>query len=94
MLLLRRGQFVKAKPYFEKAIERMTRRNPNPYNSEAYYNLGLAQLYLGEEEEAYDSFFKATWSNEQQEMAYYYLAVLDARKNRFVHALDMIERVW
>ena len=92
MLLLRRGQFVKAKPYFEKAIERMTRRNPNPYNSEAYYNLGLAQLYLGEEEEAYDSFFKATWSNEQQEMAYYYLAALDARKNRFVHALDMIER--
>ncbi len=92
MLLLRRGRFAQAKPYFEKAIERMTRRNPNPYNSEAYYNLGLAQLYLEEEEAAYDSFFKATWSNEQQEMAYYYLAVLDARQARFNHALDMIER--
>ena len=60
--------------------------------SNTYYNLGLAQLYLEEEEAAYDSFFKATWSNEQQEMAYYYLAVLDARQARFDHALDMIER--
>lgn len=92
LLLLRRGRFAQAKPYFEKAIERMTRRNPNPYNSEAYYNLGLAQLYLGEEEEAYDSFYKAAWSNEQQEMSYYYLAVLDARRHNWEHALEMLER--
>ena len=92
MLLMRRGDFTGAKKHFKKALERITKRNLNPYNSEACYNLGLVQLYLGEEQEAYDHFYKATWSNEQQEMSYYYLAVLDAKNKRFVHALEMIER--
>lgn len=92
MLCMRRGNFQEAKAHFETAIARMTKRNPNPYSSEAYYNLGLVEWYLGEEEEAYDSFYKATWSNEQQEMAFYYLAALDARKENFEHALGMIEK--
>ena len=91
-LLMRRGDFVKAKEHFNIALKRMTKRNPNPYTSEAYYNLGLVQLYLGEEEEAYDAFFKATWSNEQQEMSFYYLAAMDARKGNFVHALEMVDK--
>ena len=54
--------------------------------------MGLVQLYLGEEKEAYDAFFKATWSNEQQEMSFYYLAAIDARCGRFAHALEMVEK--
>ncbi len=92
MLLLRRGAFKEAKQHFEKAIERLTKLNPNPYDSEAYYHLGLVQLHLGEVDEAYDAFFKATWTNEQQEMAYYYLAAIDCQKERFDHALIMIEK--
>lgn len=92
LLLLRRGDAAGAKPYFEAAIRRLTRRNPNPYDSEAYYGLGLAQFALGEYAAAYDSFYKATWSNAQQEMAYYYLAALDARAGRTLHALEMIDR--
>ncbi len=91
-LLMRRGDFAKAKEHFVMALKRMTKRNPNPYSSEAYYNLGLVQLYLGEEEDAYDAFFKATWSNEQQEMSFYYLAAIDAKYGRFTHALEMIEK--
>ncbi len=91
-LLLRRGDFVGAKKYCQKALERMTKHNPNPYSSEAYYNLGLAQMYLGEDVDAYDAFFKATWSNEQQEMSFYYLAVLDAKSGRYAHALEMAEK--
>lgn len=37
----KKGRFLKSKNYFEKAIATLTNRNPNPYNSEAYYNLGL-----------------------------------------------------
>ncbi len=92
LLLMRRGDFQKAGTYFEKALERMIKRNPNPYDSEAYYNLGLVKLYLEETEGAYDAFFKATWSNEQQEMSFYYLAVIDAKQGRFVHALEMVEK--
>ena len=81
-LLLRRGCICEAEGYFRKAIERLTMRNPNPYDSESYYMLGV-DLFLQERtEEAYDAFFKATWSSEQQEMAFYYLAAIDARRGR------------
>lgn len=91
-LLMRRCNFAEAKKYLEKALERMTKRNPNPYGSEAYYNLGLVKLFLGDQDGAYDDFFKATWSNEQQEMSFYYLAAIDARKGAFAHGLEMIDK--
>ena len=62
MLLMRRGLFKEAEPYFRTAIKRLTWKNPNPYNSEAYYLLGLDLCYLGREDEAYDAFYKAAWS--------------------------------
>ncbi len=91
-LLLRRGQWEKSEKYFETAIERLTERNPNPYHSEAYYLLGLALFYQGKLEKAYDCFYKATWSNEQQEMSFYYLAAISARKGKFLQAYEHIER--
>ena len=91
-LLMRRCNFTEAKKYLEKALERMTKRNPNPYSSEAYYNLGLVKLFLGDRDGAYDDFFKATWSNEQQEMAFYYLAAIDACKGDFAHGLEMVDK--
>lgn len=91
-LLLRRGQFIQAEGYFRKALERLLERNPNPYNSESYYLLGLALLYQGRNDEAYDAFYKATWTNEQQEMSFYYLAAIDAGRGCFENALEMAER--
>lgn len=38
---LRRGEFTRAETHFREAIERLTRRNPNPYDGEPWYNLGL-----------------------------------------------------
>jgi len=92
LLLMRRGCFADGENCFRKALERLTERNPNPYNSEAYYLLGLALLYQGKDGEAYDSFFKATWSNEQQEMSYYYLAAIDAKEKKFAKAYGHIEK--
>ena len=40
--LLRCGQFAKAETYFRRAIKTITSRNPNPYDGEAYYNLGIS----------------------------------------------------
>ena len=42
---LKRGEFSIAEKLFRKAIERLTRRNANPYDGEAYYNLGLCLRY-------------------------------------------------
>jgi tetratricopeptide (TPR) repeat protein len=38
---LQRGEFAAAEQYFRRAIERLTQRNANPADSEAFYNLGL-----------------------------------------------------
>lgn len=91
-LLLRRGDFENAKTYLTKALERLTWKNPNPYNSEPYYNLGLVNMFLGNDNEAFDNFYKATWTLEQQEMSWFYLAVLAAKKKDFMAALDYIDK--
>src|SRR6202789_4346052 len=39
--LLRRGEFSVAEKHFRVCIARLTTLNPNPYDGEAYYNLGL-----------------------------------------------------
>lgn len=92
MLLLRRGLLKESETYFRKALERMTWKNPNPYNSEAYYDLGLTLFGQQRYDEAYDAFFKATWSNEQQEMSFYFLAVIAARKGNYRNALELVEK--
>lgn len=91
-LLLSRGLFAESESYFRKAIERATWKNPNPYDSEAYYKLGLTLFYQGKQEEAYDAFYKATWSNEQQEMSFYYLAAIACKNKEYENALYLIDR--
>ncbi len=92
MLLMRRGQFSKAEVCFNKALERLTERNPNPYHSETYYLLGLCLFYQGREDESYDAFYKASWSGEQQEKSFYYLAAIDTGRGRIARAYEHIER--
>lgn len=91
-LLFSRGLFAESECYFRKAVARATWKNPNPYDSEAYYKLGLSLFYQERYEEAYDAFYKATWSNEQQEMSFYYLAAIACRKEEYKNALYLIER--
>ncbi len=91
-LLLSRGLFEESEVYFQKAIERATWKNPNPYDSEAYYKLGLSLFYQKKYEKAYDAFYKATWSNEQQEMSFYYLAAISCIKGEYENALYLIDR--
>lgn len=91
-LLMRRGQLTEAEACFRKAVERSTWKNPNPYNSEPYYNLGLVLFYQGRTVEAYDAFFKATWTSEQQEMSFYYLAAIDSRRGEYARALELVEK--
>ena len=91
-LLLRRGLFAQSEAHFRKAIARMTERNPNPYNSEAMINLGIALLYQGKDSHAYDAFYKATWTAAEQETGFYYLAAIDCRRGDYRLALEHIDR--
>lgn len=92
LLLLRRGHFRESLSYFEAAVARQTWKNPNPYMGECYFNLGLALDFCGEEEKAFDAFYKATWSAETQNTGFYRLACLAARKGRYEEALEFAEK--
>jgi tetratricopeptide (TPR) repeat protein len=87
---LRRGQFVQSEPYFRRAIATLTQRNPNPYDGEAYYNLGLSLSYQNRLNEAYDAFFKATWNSAWQDSAYFAVAQLDVARGQYELALEHI----
>jgi len=89
LLLYRRGKFAEAEPYFHKAIASLTRRNPNPYDGEPYYNLGLSLKMQGRILDAYDAFYKATWNAAWQDAALFELARLAACRGQFDEALDL-----
>jgi tetratricopeptide (TPR) repeat protein len=89
---LRRGEFALAAEHFEAAIARLTRLNPNPYDGEAYYNLGVTRRYQRKEKEAYSAFYKATWNAAWRGPAYFALAEIDAKNRRWEQALDHVRR--
>lgn len=89
---LKRGEFTLAEPFFRKAIARLTLRNPNPSDGEAFYNLGLCLRYLGRDDEAYDAFYKAVWNQAWMAAGYHALAELDSKKSDWAAALEHLNR--
>jgi tetratricopeptide (TPR) repeat protein len=89
---LRRGEFAEAEEYFRKSIERLTRRNSNPYDGEPLYNLGLCLRYLDRDNEAYDSFYKATWNQAWATASYHALAEIDCTRKNWATALEHLNR--
>lgn len=89
---LRRGEFALAESCFRKAIERLTARNPNPYDSEPYYNLGIVLSFEDRSAEAYDAFYKATWSAGWRGPGYHRLAEIDVRNGRLAAAMEHLDR--
>ena len=90
--LLRRGEFAEAESHFRKAIERLTRRNANPYDGEPYYNLGLCLRFQNRDSEAYAVLYKSTWNQAWQSAGYHALAELDCGKSDWQTALDHLNR--
>ena len=90
--LMRRAKFEEAEPYFRAAIKTLTQRNPNPYEGEAYFNLGLCLKYQNKNQEAYDAFYKSTWNAAWQNQGYFYVAQLDALNDDYELALTHIKK--
>jgi len=91
-LHLRRGEFSQAERCVRTAIARLTARNPNPYDSEPHYNLGMALLFQDRIDEAYDAFSRAIWSAAWRGPGYHRLAEIDIRKARLTAAMDHLDR--
>lgn len=92
LLLFRRGHTKESIPYFQAAILKQTWKNPNPYSGECYFNLGLALEANGQDDKAYDAFYKSTWSAETQSSGFYWLSCLASRKGDYEKALEFADK--
>lgn len=90
--MLRKGRFELAEDFLRRAISTLTERNPNPYDGEPFYNLGLSLKYQQKVQEAYEAFYKATWNAAWQDAAYYALAELSCMNGTFDTALCEVNR--
>ena len=90
--LLRRGKFSEAEQHFRKAVETQLQRNPNPYDGEPHYNLGLALQYQGKLKEAYDAFYKSCWNAAMQDAGYFGCAQISCLKDNLTDALYEVNK--
>ncbi len=87
----KRGEFADAEKHFRLAIERQTRRNPNPYDGEALYHLGPTLRLQGRDDEAYDAFYKACWNQAWMAAGYHALAEIDCCRQKWGAALEHLD---
>ena len=89
---LRRGRFSKAEEYLRRAVRIWQKRNPNPYDGEAIFNLALALKYQGLSHDAYQLFWKSTWNKAWADAGYFEAACVSVSEARYDDALDEVER--
>lgn len=105
---LRRGEFSAAEQHLRASIARLTARNPNPADGEAFYQLGVCRRHqwlaaLSQPganakdhdallADAYAAFYKATWNHAWQSAAFHALAEIDAFRGAWTTALDHLDR--
>lgn len=93
LLHLQKGNFELALARFEKAVERSIFRNPNPYDGEPLYNLGLTLRFLGRLKEAEEAFGKAAWNRGWQAPSYLALAELACVRHHWRRAVGYLDDV-
>ena len=89
---LRRGRFDKAETYLRKAVKIWQKRNPNPYDGEAIFNLALTLKHQFRQLEAYELFWKSTWNKAWADAGYFEAACISTAEGRYDDALDELNR--
>ena len=88
---LRRARFDKAESYLQTAVKVQKKRNPNPYDGEPLFYLGVVNKYLGKSQAAYDFFWKSTWNKAWADAGFYEAACISMADERWENALDELE---
>ena len=89
---LRRARFKKAEPYLQTAVKVQKKRNPNPYDGEPLFYLGVVSKFLGKIQTAYNCFWKSTWNKAWADAGYFEAACISMMDERWEDALDELER--
>ena len=85
---LRRGELDEAESCFRTALKRLRKRNPNPYDGEAFYNLGITLRHQGQIDQAYRMFGKAAWNVAWIAPSLLAMAEIDMTRSHWSAALD------
>lgn len=88
---IRKCRFDKAEKYLRRAVKVLMKRNPNPYDGEPIYNLGLVLKYQGNFWRAYDMFYKATWNGAWQDAGFFECAQISVQRHHMEDASEEIE---
>ncbi|WP_227319171.1 DUF5107 domain-containing protein [Cedecea davisae] len=87
-----RGNWQKAQEYADAALLRAHRLNKNPQNGDASQLRGAAKERLGDYDGAFDDYYKASWSGNCRDAAFYALARLAMRKDDTARALALVSQ--
>ncbi|GCE07863.1 DUF5107 domain-containing protein [Dictyobacter aurantiacus] len=91
-LLLRRGLWREAEQHFRTAIATATQYNPNSYDTEASYQLGMTLKRQGRLDEAVAALYKSIWSATWQGTGAFTLAQITSEKHAYEEALQLVEK--
>lgn len=88
---LRRGEFLAAERRARRAVESLTRRNPNPDDGEPSYVLGQTLEAQGRLVEAEAAYAKAAWNAPWRSAGQYALARLAGHRGDLRRALEQVD---
>jgi tetratricopeptide (TPR) repeat protein len=89
---LRNGLLDHAEGHFVTALSRVTAGYTSPGEGSANYYLGLTWQLRHQYDEAYDAYYRATWSSAYHAAAYYRLAQIDCLRENFAAAMEHLDR--
>jgi tetratricopeptide (TPR) repeat protein len=92
ILNIKHKRWQEAESNLRIAVNRITANYTRPKDGEALYYLGIVLKAQDKLEEAYDQFYRATWSAAWHTPAYFQLAQIDCRGGAFEIALDHVNR--
>ncbi len=81
-----RGQWQEAIKHLNMALHRATDNYTRPKDGEAYYYLGVAKRGEGQDQEAENAFYRASWSEAWTAASYFQLAELEGQKGNWAGA--------
>lgn len=87
----RRANFEGALPFLNAAVKRVTSRNPNPYDSDCYYQMGIVLRQLGENQKALPFLKRAAWQYAYKSPAYLHCAELEIMAGDYETALKDLD---
>ena len=92
ILDIKHKRWQDAEIHLRLAVDRITANYTRPKDGEALYYLGVALRSQDKLNEAYDQFYRASWSSAWHTPAYYQLSEIDCIRKNYKDALDHIVR--